>query len=378
MNTVDVVIIGDGIVARTLSKACEVLNISNVRIAPHEATYANDPRSYAIAPSSMQIFNALEVEIPKSNHVAAIEIGFGERFQEPLIALAHGKTMMTMVDHSELVAALQGGQHINAQADQFEFTPDAVVLPQQNIRASMIVIAEGKNSQIAKSLGVSYTNEPYDQLAITAKFRTERPHHQKARQLFTSFGPLGILPHETHDISIVWSQDQSRAQYLMNQSDTSFVHELEDKISELYGKLEMRSPRTSFPLTHSLPSRLYGERFVLAGDSAHAIHPLAGQGLNLGLRDVAVLAETLAKQKRLGLDLGAQTVLKDYADQRRGDISRLTHLTKALHAFGGKGGFVSSLVQKGLLSSQKLREMAANMADTQLEPQPALLCGKLP
>ncbi len=385
MRTVDIIVLGDGIVARSVALSAESLGFEAVCVARPELSYENDPRSYAIAPSSLKFLNAIGVYFTdeERSDVQQIEIGFGKAFTDDRFAFQKSNdVMMHMIDHSVLARRLSAnisGETIDVRPDKFTFEEQFAVLPDQDIRAPLIIIAEGRNSASARSLGISYEVMPYAQTAITAKFKSGIPHKNIARQLFTEYGPLGILPHGEDVFSIVWSQDDAYAQYLLGLSDDDFTSHLESLLNGMYGTLTLKQSRNSFPVSHSQPSRLHGERFALAGDCAHSIHPLAGQGLNLGLRDVVSLMELLVKQKRLGLDIGDEAVLKSYASWRKGDMSKLGLVTKSLKKFSRRPNPI--LPALNLLSAIKygdINQKLAELSDAPLSPQPKYLVGVQP
>lgn len=385
MRAVDVIILGDGIVARSGALSAQILGLKAVRVARPEPKYENDPRSYAIAPSSLKFLNAIGADFTEDEYVSVdqIEIGFGQAFTDRRFEFQKSNDpMMHMIDHkilAERLGAKLSENPIDARPEKFIFEDQFAILPEHNLRAPLVIIAEGRHSQSARANGISYDTTPYEQTAITAIFKSEIPHHNTARQLFTKFGPLGILPHGEDGFSIVWSQDDAFAQYLLSLSDDEFTSHLEAMLHGIYGKLTLAQKRHSFPIAHSQPDRLHGERFALVGDCAHAIHPLAGQGLNLGLRDVASLMELIIKQKRLGLDIGDSSVLKSYANWRSGDISKLGIITKSLQKFSrARSPILPSLNILAKLNNGEIFRKLADFSDTKLSPQPRFLDGSQP
>ena len=379
MRSVDLIIIGDGLVARALCAGADKLNLDAVRVAPLDLEYQDDPRSYAISPSSLKMLNALGVGCAESDRVDGIDIGFGESLLNPLIEISRDQNgVMTMIDHAvlagDLLKNLASSSHINGEAGEIIFGDFFVELPKHNIKAPLLIVAAGKAPQIAKDTGISFTVEPFYQSAITAKFLSEVPHDHIARQLFTPHGPMGILPFGTQGFSIVWSQNQNMADALLAMNDDGFLSHLERIIGDVYGKLAWVSPRASFPLSHVQPSRLSRDRMVLIGDSAHGIHPLAGQGVNLGFRDVACLLENLVTSKRLGLDIGAKPQLNAYVFWRRGDIAKLSETTKLINKLGKNSGAIIGKAND-LISLQKMRGL---VSFDKVSPQPELLEGRLP
>jgi 2-octaprenyl-6-methoxyphenol hydroxylase len=146
------------------------------------------------------------------------------------------------------------------------------------------------------------------------------PHNHRGFEHFLPSGPLAFVPRPGNESGLVWSIQEDKAKVLLSLSDVAFAEEVQAAFGEALGKLKVSSQRFSYPLGVCLPRRLIDTRLALVGDAAHTFHPVAGQGLNVGLRDVATLVDILTEAFFLGLDLGSQTILKQYQRQRRLDI----------------------------------------------------------
>ncbi len=383
MKNFDALILGNGLIAKTLALAFEKLGMQAARVAPVHGEYKNDPRSYAIAPSSLHLFKGLGLEFPDFTLVDRVEIAMGDVLEPPLAPMENGRELFRMIDHQAINQALDealNGDWIAGDIGEIERGEFFVELPEHQTRAPLLVVAEGKFGGSLDRLGFAFSRHDYHQRAITAKFECELPHEGVARQLFELTGPLGILPFDGSAISIVWSQHDEMAEALMALDDAEFVTLLEAKISAFYGSLQMKTPRISFPLHAAIPTRLCAQRVVLAGDSAHSIHPISGQGLNLGLRDVACLVEVVRQARRIGLDTGSDAVLEDYANWRKGDIARIAMLTRALNSFTQRqSGAIAagrSLLEQ-TLQTGAMSGTLANWSDVKLDPEPPLLRGSL-
>ncbi|MDE0250605.1 MAG: UbiH/UbiF/VisC/COQ6 family ubiquinone biosynthesis hydroxylase [Gammaproteobacteria bacterium] len=203
----------------------------------------------------------------------------------------------------------------------------------QVLRAKLLVGADGSRSAIRNLAGISYTETPYHQLGIVAKVHTELPHECTAWQRFLKTGPLALLPAggegAHHECSIVWSADSEYASQLMRMDDRNFEQEVTCASGRQLGKVTLKSKRASFSLASGQAQALVKPRVALIGDAAHTIHPLAGQGANLGLTDVAVLADTLAGSKR---DLGSYRLLRVYERARKGEVHVMQHAMSAFAA----------------------------------------------
>ena len=198
----------------------------------------------------------------------------------------------------------------------------------RTLTAQLVVAADGKQSALRRMAGIGSQQFGYHQTAIVCTVVHEKPHHGVAHEHFLPAGPFAMLPmtDETladssvrHRSSIVWSEDPRLVPMLLKLDDDSFGQEIERRFGLSLGQVRPLGPRFSYPLTMTLADSYVRERFALTGDAAHGIHPIAGQGFNLGVRDVAALAEVLVEASRGNLDLGSTEVLDRYARWRRFD-----------------------------------------------------------
>jgi 2-octaprenyl-6-methoxyphenol hydroxylase len=182
-------------------------------------------------------------------------------------------------------------------------------------------------SGVARRAGIRRLGRPYGQTAVTVAILHERPHRGMAQQLFLPTGPLAVLPLRGDRSSLVWSTSHARAATLMRLDDEGFLRSLRPVLGTALGEAALDGPRAAHPLALSLAESLVAARVALVGDAGHAVHPVAGQGLNAGLRDVAALAEVLGEARRRGEDPGAPEVLGRYAQWRRFDLATLALAT---------------------------------------------------
>jgi len=187
----------------------------------------------------------------------------------------------------------------------------------ETLSAALLVAADGSSSPLRQLAGIGTRGRDYAQRAVVAHVHTERPHESTAWQRFLPDGPLALLPLADGRSSLVWSLPEAQAQRVLALDDAAFRDALGVASDFRLGRVTGTTPRASFPLKLQLAERYQADRFVLLGDAAHAVHPLAGQGVNLGLRDVAELRDTLLAARAAGRDIGAAHVLRRYARRRR-------------------------------------------------------------
>ncbi|MBA5778937.1 ubiquinone biosynthesis hydroxylase [Stappia sp. F7233] len=198
-------------------------------------------------------------------------------------------------------------------------------------RAKLLVAADGVRSRLRSLAGIQTVRWDYDQAGIVTTVAHERPHHGRAEEHFLPSGPFAILPLTGNRSSLVWSESRTEAEKLVAGDDFTFELELERRFGRHLGRLELAGPRHAYPLGLTLARSFVRPRVALAGDAAHGIHPISGQGLNLGFKDVAALAQVLIEARRLGQDIGALDVLERYERWRRFDTFRMGVVTDVLN-----------------------------------------------
>ncbi len=243
---------------------------------------------------------------------------------------AAGIANLTLLAPARLASAERGPAAVSAVLDDGRC-----------LRAQLIVGAEGKASPLREAAGIRVTRWDYPQMGIVCTVAHEAPHGGVAHEHFLPSGPFALLPMTPQPVgapggggprsSLVWTERRALAPAMMALSDADFGAELERRFGPGLGRLRQAGGRWSYPLGLMLAERCVDARLALVGDAAHVIHPIAGQGLNLGLRDVAALAETLVDARRLGLDLGASAVLARYQGWRRVDGALLAIATDGLN-----------------------------------------------
>ncbi|MBL4613334.1 MAG: UbiH/UbiF/VisC/COQ6 family ubiquinone biosynthesis hydroxylase [Magnetovibrio sp.] len=223
-----------------------------------------------------------------------------------------------------------------AQLERSKDGVRAVLKGGQEIHADLVVACEGRNSPTRDQAGIKLTQWDYKQAGIVCTVEHERPHNFCAQEHFLPSGPFAILPLVgTTDkpacrSSIVWTERADLWPIIMELDDDDFKEELELRFGDFLGDIEVVGPRFAYPLTLQYADTIIAQRLALVADSAHGMHPIAGQGLNMGLRDVAALAEVLVNARGTGLDIGEMSVLQNYERWRRFDNAVMLGVTDAL------------------------------------------------
>lgn len=312
------------------------------------APAADDVRAYAVNRASVALLSALKVwdAIPADARTPVFDMhvqgdAAGAVLDFSAWTQAVGE-LAWIVDAAELERALRAAAR---------FAPH-VSLVDHEVPATLQVLAEGKDSATRQRLGVRMPRRAYGHRGIAARLVSEQPHAGLARQWFRSPDVLALLPLDRprvgHGLGLVWSVPDARADELMALSEADFVGALMDASQGAAGTLALASPRAQWPLSVAQAETLHGPGWVLVGDAAHVVHPLAGQGLNLGLADVAALVEVLASREAWR-PLADPKVLQRYARRRIGPTLAMAHLTDGLlHLFASRAPLVRELRNRGL------------------------------
>ncbi len=231
--------------------------------------------------------------------------------------------------------------------------------------ARLLIGCDGGDSFVRKSAGISFPGHDYKSKGLVATVSLVHPHNGVARQKFLKNGPFAVLPLPNNKASLVWSEGEEVAQALCALSDQDFELELREKLGDFLGEFKLEGGRFSYPLKMRVADSFAAERIALAGDAAHTIHPLAGQGLNLGLKDVAALTETIAHAAHVGLDIGSPLALEPYEEWRRTEtinmatgMDLLEKVFKAPLPFRGLAGLGMSLLGKSEMARTALSKQA--------------------
>jgi 2-polyprenyl-6-methoxyphenol hydroxylase-like FAD-dependent oxidoreductase len=342
----DVCIRGDGVVGRTLALllAQARLRVALVGREPGAgAPEHTDVRAYALNTASRQTLVALRAW-PDAAHATPVRqmqvrgddegrVDFKAPAQPATAKGSQGDALAWIVDVAPLHRLL-------VEAARFQPQIEIVAAP---VAAALTVICEGQRANGHDELDVEWTVSPYPQDAIAARLESVLPHGGVARQWFGSGGDvLALLPmggDAGHALALVWSLATERARQRLALSDTAFCAELETFCGAQTGNLRLISERASWPLALCQAGRWVGPGWALAGDAAHSVHPLAGQGLNLGLADAACLAKVLS-EREYWRGIGDERLLRRYERARKGDTAAIAAVTDGLQGLFGQPGEV--------------------------------------
>ena len=313
-------------------------------------THTGDARASAIAAAARRLFEAIGVWEAVASEAQPIldMVVTDSKLQDAMRPsymtfdgeVAPGEPFAHMIENPALAGALveraraDGIELTAAAVTSFESNADRVDIELSNdemISARLLVAADGARSAIREAAGIRCVGWSYDQAGIVTTVAHERDHQGRAEEHFLPAGPFAILPLKGKRSSIVWTEEKGEAARIVALPDNDFHAELEKRFGLKLGEITVAGSRRAYPLGLSVARAFVGERLALVGDAAHVIHPIAGQGLNLGLRDVAALAEAVADAARLGLDPGGPDVLTRYQRWRRFDTAAMGVATDGLN-----------------------------------------------
>jgi 2-octaprenyl-6-methoxyphenol hydroxylase len=352
----DVLIIGGGLVGGSLALALEnaPLRIGIVEAqtdAERQRSPASD-RALALSRGSSQILDSLGVwpEVAQSampiRHIHVSDRGhFGKtrlhaaeqgvdalgyvsvaRPLEDAIVRQLGKTTTIRLCPARIVGLKAGPEGVCVMLRHGD--------QDLNLTTRLLVAADGGNSTVRHLLGIEQAVRDYGQTAIVTEVTTARQNHNTAYERFTSTGPLAVLPLDQRRSSIVWTLRHDDATELLQHSEHVFATHLQRAFGRWLGTLNVAAKTQGFPLKLIRAESMTDERVVLIGNAMHQLHPVAGQGFNLGLRDAALLADRIKTQAAFGEDIGAASVLSAYATTRRRDLEKVIRFTDSLvHLF---------------------------------------------
>lgn len=357
-ETFDLIIVGGSFAGLALARAVALALGHEVRIAlierqAHSEDRAVDPRAYALSAGSRRMLDVLGIwpELaPHAEPVHAIDItdsGLEHAVRPVLISYdnrADGGEPATWIVEGDRVrsallsAVMQTPGVVSLFGREIEsLTTDTAgvsltLTDGASLRAGLLVAADGRHSPMREQAGIKVVRWSHPQIGIVTTVAHERPHNGRAVQHFLPAGPFAILPLGGSRSCITWTEERDRGHAILRLGDAEFLAEIEQRFGHRLGTLSLAGPRASWPLEFLMARSLTAPRLTLIGDAVRSVHPIAGQGLNLGLRDVAALTECVAEGMRLGLDPGSGPILERYERWRRFDSVTSAAAFEALNA----------------------------------------------
>ncbi|WP_064683864.1 ubiquinone biosynthesis hydroxylase [Rhizobium bangladeshense] len=350
----DMLVVGGGYVglsaAVAVKQAAPHLKVSVVEAAPEHA-WKGDGRASAVIAAAVKmleifgIWNEIEPEAQPITKMIVTDSRTSDPVRPVFLTfdgeVAEGRPFAHMVPNVAMVAALRGAcerlgidiRHgLGATELKTEDSHATVMLSDGSMLETRLVVAcDGVRSKLRDLAGIRTVTWDYGQSGIVATVEHERPHEGCAEEHFLPAGPFAILPLRNNRSSLVWTERTHDADRLVAADELVFEEELERRFGHKLGALKVIGDKRAFPLGLTLARAFVAPRFALAGDAAHGIHPISGQGLNLGFKDVAALAETVVEADRLGLDIGSINILERYQTWRRFDTFRMGVTTDVLN-----------------------------------------------
>ncbi|MEM9579530.1 MAG: FAD-dependent monooxygenase [Pseudomonadota bacterium] len=352
----DLIIVGGGLNGPAMALAAAQAGISSTVVDALPLNKRKDPefdgRSYALALSSQRLIAALglwDTLGSNAQPMLEIKVSDGSPSQGPSPFFMH-------FDHAEieegpmgymvedrylrrvLLDAMEAAPEITLRHEETvigqscdDTGAEVTLASGQKLRSRVIVGSDGRRSGTAERAGIRRTGWDYRQTALVCAIAHEKPHGGIAHQYFLPPGPLAILPLTGNRSSIVWSETTKTAQAVNNLDDAGYLQALRPRFGNFLGEISLEGARFTYPLNLTIANSFIGPRLALIGDAAHGMHPIAGQGLNAGLRDVAALAEVMADAARRGEDIASSLVLERYQQWRRFDTATLAVATDAFN-----------------------------------------------
>ena len=409
----DILIVGGGLVGLTTALACAQagfrIGLVDIAAPNDQPDGAYDGRASAIATASFRMMRALGVadalvegDNTHAGPINKILVSDGSAGETPsplnlffdatgIAETNDGEPLGYLVENRRMRHALhaQTRKQDNitwiapARVTAFEATPASTTLTfadGKTLSAALLVAADGRNSFIRGLAGIGVTSWPCNQKAIVTTVAHELPHQGIAHELFLPSGPFAILPLTGHRANIVWTETPRAADAAMALDDDAFAAELARRFGDFLGEVKPCAPRWCYPLSFQHAKSYVGDRLVLVGDAAHAIHPIAGQGFNMGLRDAAALAEILVQARSEGRDIGTAFTLAQFEDWRKFDNTVLTHACDVFNRlFSNNIGPLKHARRIGMSVVDKItpvREFFMKEASGQVGDLPPLLRGE--
>lgn len=376
-HSTEILIAGGGLVGNALAIALAQSGVTVTVVDPlpreKQLDASFDGRTSAIAQGSVRILErigAWQHIAPHAQPIHDIRVCEGEKpgfvhYSDAEVGEPFGYIIENAILRRGLFLALEatdGIHHINGKVNGFSTTAHHAIATLENgesVTASLLIAADGRFSGLREQAGIASRKISYEQIAIVCVVEHALPHHGLALEKFYPCGPFAALPLKdkdgVHRSGIVWTEHETDAPHYMALPQDAFDAELQRRLgaadSSVWGTVKSVGKRFSYPLVLMHAEEFIAPRFALVGDAAHGIHPIAGQGVNLGYRDVAVLAELITEQRGLGLDLGSHTMLARYQRWRKFDSVSMTASTDILNRLFSNNLPGMSLIRRAGMSA---------------------------
>ena len=395
----DIIVIGGGINGQVMSLAAAHAGFSVALIDQNKIVEDSlrefDGRAYAIAFSSVQMMKNLNFwktieetaqpilnikvshgTIERGPASATLQFNNADIEESPMAQMLEDRflrqclnieikknALITLIEQRKVIDLIDFKQHKNLILDN-----------NLELQASLIVASDGIDSPISKKIGIKKTGWKYQQLGLVCAIEHEYSSDNTAYQYFLPEGPLAILPIKNNTASIVWTENIQNALTISEMNDAEYLSVLRHRFGDFLGQLKLTGRRISFPLKLSISEKYVSDRFAVIGDAAHGYHPIAGQGLNAGMRDIAALLDVISSARERGEDFSSINVLNRYQEWRRFDNQTLGFATDNLNKiFSSYNPLFGSLKNLGMKAIEK-----SNYAKRAFMRQAAGLNGDLP
>jgi 2-octaprenyl-6-methoxyphenol hydroxylase len=394
----EVIIVGGGMVGLSLALMLAKTNIAvklleaikypdydDEQLAPYHSSF--DARNSALSRRSVQIYQELGLWDSLQEHATPIlEVNITEQgsfgkarliaeqervdsFGQVIENAWLGRVLLTEVKQQPLIELIDGVQVTSLTQDaDFAYLQAQRGESVLKLQSRLVIAADGRDSFCRKALGIGASEHDYDQVAIVTTVQTSRPHHHVGFERFSHLGPLALLPLPgEYRRSVVWPVKKgTEGEWLGEQNDQHFLDALQQTYGDRAGKFQKTGKRFSFPLSQVLAEKQAVGRVVLMGNAAHTIHPVAGQGFNLCMRDAHVLVRYLKQQQDQGADLGEAAVLQDYEQSRLNDQQRVIKFCDSVvRGFSNQNPFLKLIRNTGLIAFDNIpgiKPLIANYA----------------
>ncbi len=394
----EVIIVGGGMVGLSLAlmlaktgiavkllEAIQYPDYDDINLAPYHSSF--DVRNSALSRRSVQIYQELDLWDALQEHATPIlevniteQGSFGkarliaeqekvESFGQVIENAWLGRVLLTQVKKEPLIELIDGVQVTSLIQDKdFAYIEAQRGETALKLQSKLVIAADGRDSFCRKALGIGASVHDYDQVAIVTTVQTSKPHQHVGFERFSPLGPLALLPLPgEYRRSVVWPVPKgTEHEWLGDENDQHFLHALQQTYGDRAGKFQKTGKRFSFPLSQVLAEKQAVGRVVLMGNAAHTIHPVAGQGFNLCMRDAYVLNRYLAEQLEQGADLGDAQMLQDYEKSRLKDQQRVIKFCDSVvRGFSNQNPFLKLIRNTGLVAFENIpgiKPLVANYA----------------